>query len=205
MSYSNVGMVWSTISLRSYLSQIQPPDWCKHVVLHHTASPSLAMRPRGFTAQHLENLKSFYKDELHWSAGPHLFVDDDQIFGMSPLTEHGVHAVSFNRNSIGIEVLGDYDCEDPFSGRGLECWRTAAATTKVLLDWLKLPANETTVLFHRDDPKTSKTCPGKKVKKDWVLGLINKYNVTTPIYTPSPAPKPPSGIVLFIRKLFGLH
>jgi hypothetical protein len=83
-----------------------------------------------------------------------------------------VHAVSFNSSAIGIEVLGYYDVEDPLNGRGLLCWQNSAKATRVLLDWLGLKVNESTVLFHRDDPKTQKTCPGTKVKKDWLLSLI---------------------------------
>jgi hypothetical protein len=123
------------------------------------------------TIQHIHNIQSFYKS-LGWNRGPHLFVDEDQIFGMTPLGTPGIHAVSFNRSSIGIEVLGDYDSEDPLSGRGLQCMKVAAAATRSLLQWLDLPTNDKTVLFHRDDPKTSKTCPGKKVTKDWFLGLV---------------------------------
>jgi hypothetical protein len=174
MSFSNVGSVWSPKALREYLSNIEPPAW-KAVCLHHTAAPSLKQRPKGFTVQHIINIRDFYK-EKGWKSGPHFFTDEDQIFGMTPVTETGVHAVSFNRNSLGIEVLGDYDSEDPKSGRGLECWETAAKTTRVLLDWLKLTPSFKTVLFHRDDPKTSKSCPGTKVEKDWVLSMIRGTN-----------------------------
>lgn len=126
-------------------------------------------------------MQDFYK-EKGWHSGPHLFADDDQLWGMSPLTEPGVHAVSFNKTSIGIEVLGDYDSESPTTGRGLECWKVAAQATKVLLDWLKLPANTRTVLFHRDDPKTSKSCPGKLITKGWVLSMIT--GAASPVVTP---------------------
>ena len=171
MGYENVGQVWTPESLREYLDTITKPDWCDAITLHHTASPSLAQRPNGFIAQHLRNLESFYGGK-GWSAGPHLFGDDDQLWGMCDFRRKGVHAVSFNRRTIGIEVLGDYDSESPKTGRGLECWKTTAAGTKVLLDWLGLEPSKKTVLFHRDDPQTTKTCPGTKVTKEWVLGLI---------------------------------
>jgi len=172
MAFENVGLVWTPESLAHYLSSIEKPNWCKAITLHHTAAPSLAQRPKGLLLQHIENLRHFYQDDKKWSAGPHLFIDDDQIFGMCDLRRKGVHAVSFNSMAIGIEVLGDYDSEDPLSGRGLNCWTTAATTTRILLNWLGLSANKDTVLFHRDDPTTKKSCPGNKVKKDWLLGLI---------------------------------
>lgn len=172
MSFKNVGKVWSNSSFEEYLKTIKPPTWAKSVTLHHTASPSLAMRPIGLTAQHINNIASYYKNKLGWSSGPHLFIDENDIWGMCPLTEYGVHAVSFNRNSIGIEVLGDYDEENPKENRGLECWKLASDATYLLLKWLGLKPNTKTVLFHRDDPKTSKTCPGKKVQKDWILEMV---------------------------------
>lgn len=172
VSYANVGKRWTPEQFRAYLATIPKPAWAKAVCLHHTASPSLAMRPGGLTEQHVKNLQSYYQNDLKWKAGPHLFADDHLILGLSPLTETGTHAKSFNGMAIGIEVLGDYDSEDPTSGRGLKAWQNGAAAAKALLDWLGLKASAQTVLFHRDDPKTSKTCPGTLVKKDWVLQLI---------------------------------
>jgi hypothetical protein len=184
MSFTNTGKVWTLEGFASYLKTVKAPSWARSVCLHHTAAPSLYQRPDGFLAKHLENLRSYYSNELGWRSGPHLFIDEDQVWGMTPLDSTGIHAASFNRSSIGIEVLGDYDNEDPKKGRGLECWQTTAATTKMLLDWLKLPANDKTVLFHRDDPKTTKTCPGGKVQKTWVLDLI-KGSKNTPTITAS--------------------
>ncbi|HBG21344.1 MAG TPA: hypothetical protein DDY32_19280, partial [Desulfobulbaceae bacterium] len=126
MGFANVGRIWTPESLARHLATLPPPNWCKAVTLHHTAEPSLAERPRGFLIQHIENLRHFYRDEKHWSAGPHLFINDDQIFGMSDFAGTGLHAVSFNSFSFGIEVLGDYDVEDPRTGRGFTCWTTAA-------------------------------------------------------------------------------
>lgn len=172
MGFENTGRVWSAQSLKTYLQGINKPAWCDSVTLHHTASPSLAQRPNGFTAQHLRNLEHYYRVTKGWSSAPHLFVDEDQLWGMCDFRKKGVHAASFNKRSIGIEVLGDYDSEAAKTGRGRACWENAAAATSVLLEWIGKKANTSTVLFHRDDPLTSKTCPGKKVAKDWVLELI---------------------------------
>ncbi len=177
MSFSNVGKVWSLSTLKEYLEGIKKPEWCKAVCLHHTAEPSLSQRPTGFTVQHIKNIEDFYKQK-EWHAGPHFFTDEDQIFGMTHPGEKGIHAASFNSYALGIEVLGDYDFEFCDKGRGLECWKTATAATKIILDWLELPVNYRTVLFHRDDPKTRKTCPGTWVLKSWVIDLINKADVS---------------------------
>lgn len=175
MSYANVGKVWSLENFDAYLNSIEKPSWCKGVCLHHTAAPSLAMRPQGFLSQHIRNIEAFYKGKK-WSAGPHFFTDENEIFGMTPPNIKGVHAVSFNRSTIGIE---DYDTELNDKGRGLDCWKTTAAATAMLLNWLDLEPNYNTVLFHRDDPKTSKSCPGRRVQKPWVLNLIREFNTKT--------------------------
>jgi hypothetical protein len=180
MAFENVGLVWTPKSLEKYLTTIEKPSWCRAITLHHTASPSLADRPNGFFIQHIHNLQHYYQNEQkeHWSAGPHLFIDEDQVYGMCDLRKKGIHAVSFNSTAIGIEVLGDYDNEESHVGRGLKCWTTASDTTRVLLKWLDLDANDDTVLFHRDDPTTRKSCPGRKVKKDWLLSLISQPVIT---------------------------
>lgn len=176
MSFANVGKVWSPRSFNEYLGSNggTRPKWIQGVTMHHCAEPSLAQRPRGLTIQHIENIADFYQRGRGWNRGPHLFVDDDQIFGMTPLSEPGIHAVSFNRTHLGIEVLGDYDSEDPLEGRGYQCWHTAALTVSAIFRWLEAPvaAWPSLVTFHRDDPKTNKTCPGLKVHKDWFLQLV---------------------------------
>lgn len=178
MSFSNLNKVWTDTSLEEYLSNVKAPDWAKKICLHHTASPSLSQRPKGFTMQHIENIKDFYEKDLKWNRGPHLFVDEDQLFGMTPFTEKGIHAPSFNSNAIGIEVLGDYDSEDPKSGRGLQCWQNAAKAIVVLAKWLNIPLNSDTIVFHREcavtQRTTKKSCPGTKISKDWVLSLLGK-------------------------------
>jgi len=141
------------------------------IVVHHTSAPSLAQRPNGILPAHIPNLRDYY-EKLGWSAGPHLFVDDQQIWVFSPMTRRGVHAVSFNRNSWGLEMLGDYDSEDPKSGRGLAVMRNAAFAIRAMM--VKLGKNSDCIRFHRDDPKTQKTCPGKKINKDWFIQFVNR-------------------------------
>lgn len=177
MSFSNVGRVWTVDSFEQYLKSLKKPDWVKSVCLHHTGFPNLKLRPKGFNIQHIENIRSGYINDRKWNRGPHLFTDEDQIFGMTSLSEKGIHAVKFNSTSIGIEVLGDYDNESPFEGRGLECWKTTAKATKALYNWIGIDPTINNLFFHRDDPKTTKTCPGILIKKEWVLSLMNEKSI----------------------------
>lgn len=199
MSFSNVGKVWDQESFREYLSTIPDKElsWAKGVTIHHTAYPDQAMRPKGFTIQHMRNIQYGYENNKGWSRGPHLFTDEDQIFGMTPLTEKGIHAVAFNSSHIGIEALGDYDYnDDPKTGRGAQIMRVTIDAAALLLEKLGLPANESTITFHRDDPETSKTCPGKKIdKKEFVA------KVASAMETRGEEPEEPedtSGVAAFV-------
>lgn len=152
-----------------YVNNLKLGSWTpKGVTIHHTASPNLEMRPKGFTAQHLLNLQEYYRDEMGWSAGPHLFIDQTHINIFSPLTDTGVHAVSFNKSHWGVEMLGDYDSEKPDPKVIYNTYRAVSALLK------KINRSESSVNFHRDDPTTNKTCPGKLIDKKWFIpGLAN--------------------------------
>jgi len=69
-------------------------------------------------------------------------------------------------------MLGNYDHEDPMAGRGFEVLNNTAVITAALLMKMKLPANNLTILFHREDPLTTKTCPGRKIDKAFFVNLV---------------------------------
>lgn len=217
MSFSAVGQVWDQQSFAAHLDTLDL-SWADSVCIHHTAFPDLAMRPSGWTIQHMRNLAHYYGTKLRWSSGPHLFTDEDQIFGLSPLTARGVHAVSFNARSIGLEMLGNYDHESPLTGRGKLVLETTAAAVALLLRKLAKPITSTAVKFHRDDARTNKTCPGKLLTKDHFLALVRHHaqqldrqasqaDRADPIDLPSTTP--PSLTIearlLRIEKHLGLH
>lgn len=170
MSYDALGEVWSVRGFAAALFGSVKPGWVRGITIHHTARPCLRTRTKGLTMVHMENIKDFYAIDKGWSSGPHLFADDDQLWGLTPLTEPGSHARSFNGTHVGIEVLGDYDVEEADYGRGWNCWNTCAAAVAVLLKEWDLPFDA--VNFHRDDPKTDKTCPGRRISKKWFLDLV---------------------------------
>ena len=67
-------------------------------------------------------------------------------------------------------MLGDYDTEDPWSGRGLQVLTTTCHALLALLR--KFGLTPAAIRFHRDDPKTSKSCPGTKLDKAKFLNLL---------------------------------
>lgn len=142
------------------------------ICIHHTAAPSLKQRPQGFLPEHMDNLRDYYRAQK-WRSGPHWFVDDHAAWAFSPMTSRGVHAKAFNATAIGIEMLGDYDTEDPETRRGGE---VLARTADLVARLMRLYGiDEDGIVFHRDDPETDKTCPGKRVSKLYFKALVRSY------------------------------
>lgn len=140
------------------------------MVLHNTYAPTLVQRPNGFTHQHLLNLENFFKGK-GWSAGPHLFIDDHKIHVFTPLTVSGVHSPSWNKQSIGIEMLGDYEKELFATGRGKFVRENTVAAIATLSAVLGVDPD--TMKLHKEDKLTShKTCPGKNVVKAQVIAEV---------------------------------
>lgn len=157
-----------------YLQTLKFGAWKpSFIVLHNTAIPKLSDRPNGLTIDHIKALEAFYRDTQHWSAGPHIFVDDKQIWVFSPLTSPGVHSPSWNSISWGIEMLGDYNTEPFDSGRGLLVQNNAVAAIASLSALVGLASDS--LRLHREDPKTThKGCPGSNVIKSKVIAEVTE-------------------------------
>ncbi len=169
-----VGKRMTIAELKTYLESLSFTSFKpQFVVVHHTASPNLSQRPNGFTDQHLINLKYYYEHVMNWNGAPHFFIDDKGIIVFQALNKPGVHAKSYNSNSWGIEMLGDYDTITDFSShRAKEIFETTQELCGFLCDFLKVQPS--TLKFHRDDPLTNKTCPGKLVDKAKFVEAVNK-------------------------------
>ena len=165
----------------SYLRGIKFGAWRpKFVTMHHTGAPDLKTWQGWQTRakpvsdeQWLKNLAKYYGETMKWSSGPHFFFTPKNFCVLSPPTARGVHAVSFNAMSWGVECVGDFDREK-FEGairdkyvEGLACLHVATG-----LKLLPFEKKVSGLHFHRDDPKTTKTCPGKGVDKDALIKLV---------------------------------
>jgi N-acetylmuramoyl-L-alanine amidase len=172
-----VGKGFSAEDFDSYCHTLQWVAWRpSFIVLHNTGVPSLAQRPKGLTQQHIKGLEAFYRDEQKWKAGPHLFVDDKQIWVFTPLTVSGTHSPSWNKLALGVEMLGDYEKEDFSVGRGLKVRRNAVAALATLTAILGLDPQ--TLRLHREDPLTTHACPGKNVRKLEVIQEVQDLIVS---------------------------
>jgi hypothetical protein len=191
-----VGLGLSPDEFAGYARALKWAAWRpKYVVLHHTWKPNCEMRQHGFTEQHLKNIEHGYLNKKDskgnpapWQGGPHLFIDDNRIWVFQPLTVQGTHAKSFNAESIGIEMLGNYQTEDEAAlseshlacardqwdgHRGVAIRKNAVSAMASVMTALGLPADA--LRFHRDDPQHStKPCPGGQVQKEDVIDDIRE-------------------------------
>lgn len=159
-----VAKAFTTEEFDAYCHDLKWEAWRpSFIVLHNTAIPSLAQRPNGFNANHMKGLEGFYRDTRGWSAGPHLFIDDKKIWVFTPLTVSGVHSPSWNKISLGVEMLGDYETEAFDSGRGRQVRSNTVAALATLSAILGLAPDS--MRIHREDSRTTHLCPGKHVRK----------------------------------------
>ena len=197
-----VGKRFNAQEFRNYvMSQTRRPWWpTAGVTLHHTGLPTLytgnAARPNGLTPDSLRALRRFYEEDKGWSSAPHIFVDDlapRSIIVFQSLNRMGTHALSFNRTRWGIEVLGDFNREDPFAGRGRKAWEAGIAAAAILCEagLGKVPSigRGRTINYHRHDPLTTKTCPGTRIKDGYLTELLANYAQNHTVLNVAPSKK----------------
>ncbi|HUC83473.1 MAG TPA: peptidoglycan recognition family protein [Flavisolibacter sp.] len=166
-----IGQSFSPPDFNAYCHALQWGNWRpSFIVLHNTAIPSLAQRPNGFSVQNMKALEIYYRDIKKWKAGPHLFIDDHKIWVFTPLTTPGTHSPSWNKRSLGVEMLGDYANECFTCGRGAKVRSNTIAVLATLSSLLDLDPES--LRMHKEDPLTTHNCPGSKVNKKDVINEL---------------------------------
>ncbi|WP_263409325.1 peptidoglycan recognition protein family protein [Terriglobus tenax] len=159
-----IGQGFTIEQFDTYAHSVTFPGWKpQFVVLHNTGAPRLSQWHSVPGAQRMANLQAYYRDQQHWSAGPHLFVADDLIWVFTPLNTSGVHSPSWNGISWGVEMVGDYETE-PFS----PAVKNNAAYALAILHSIG-GLDPHTLRLHKEDPKTTHLCPGKNVGKQEMI------------------------------------
>jgi len=177
-----VGRSFSPDEFEAYVESLKFGIWRpRFVVVHNTSAPDLKtwnnwqIRTKPVTdEQWAQNLVGYYRDQQHWSAGPHLFVTPRGILVFSPLTGPGTHAPSWNSVSWGVETVGEFERE-AFSG-SIKTNLIAALAILHAAAGLQLEPYSRGVRglhFHKEDPKTThKSCPGKNMIKSELIKAV---------------------------------
>lgn len=164
-------IVNKNLNLKEFESYVKTnsfsPNDPNKLVIHHTWKPT---KESWAGERTLIGIKNHYEAK-GWSAGPHLFIAEDGIWLFTPMYREGVHAGVLNANSIGIEVVGDYD-DKVWSGETLN---NAVGAIRILMGHLNLSLDD--IYFHRD--VSAKTCPGKMITKQWLFNQL-KMNDKAP-------------------------
>lgn len=152
-----------------YVKRLQWTSWRpSFVVLHNTGVPKLSDWHKASGKVRMNGLEHYYRDQMGWHAGPHLFVADDFIWCFTPLTSPGVHSPSFNNTSVGVEMVGDYDVEE-FNPKVRNNAIAALASIHSVLG-----LDSATLKLHKEDPRTThRHCPGAHVSKEDIVNAVH--------------------------------
>lgn len=163
-----VGQRFTADEFDAYLKTLDFSAWRpEFVVVHNTQIPRL---DEWSGPGEMDIMTRWYRDQQHWSAGPHLFIDDIGIWVFTPLTTPGVHAPSWNAVSLGVEIVGDFSAES-FGDEQKALVIRALAALHLTLGWL-VPS----IRLHKEDPKTTHTgCPGRNVNKAELIAAVGSY------------------------------
>jgi N-acetylmuramoyl-L-alanine amidase len=177
-----VGKSFAPSAFDEYVNGLSFGLWRpKFIVVHNTSAPDTktwqgwqARKPKLTDEQWARNLVGFYRDQQHWSAGPHLFVTPGGILAFSPLTGQGVHSPAWNSISWGVETVGEFET-DPFDGAVRINLISALATLHTAAGLSPLPYERGRhgLHFHKEDPLTNhKSCPGRNMVKDRLVADV---------------------------------
>lgn len=194
-----VGRKFTHSQFKSYLAGLAFTPWAKFVVVHNTSSPDLALYKtwearQGKYAnwspeQWLKNLASYYAGQ-GWSGGPHLCIPPtpDTILVLNDLAYPGVHTPSWNKNSYGVETVGEFEREAvPDSTRDNLVAALGIMHQHFNLDPASYQLGVRGLHFHKEDHATThKSCPGKNLDKARLVSDVLRF--MNPSASPSPAP-----------------
>lgn len=170
-----VGRSFSPAAFEAYVAGLTFALWRpQFIVVHNTSAPDLATwrgwqaRKPPITDEHwAQNLVGYYRDQMKWSGGPHLFVTPGGILAFTPLTGPGTHSPAWNSISWGVETVGEFESE-PFDGPVRDNLISALATLHIAAGLAPLPylIGHRGMHFHKEDPVTThKGCPGRHMVK----------------------------------------
>lgn len=149
-----------TVPIPASVMTAKPASRWKYVVIHHSFS-SDDRTTRNWDAIRHHHIKINGWHDIGYHYGIERVNGSLEVLYGRPMTKDGAHAIGFNRNGVGICMVGNYNIEEPAEDRlyMLEC------LVKRLMKDNHIPAH--CVIGHRETylirgVKVEKTCPGSK-------------------------------------------
>lgn len=173
----------------------------KFIVLHNTSVPTIKQWLAWDAAkrqQYIKNMEPYYAG-MGWRGGPHFFVPpqaDIAAFGFNDLATCGTHASCFNSDSIGIEMVGEFNVEPFDSGPGAMVRDNAVFLLACLHKKLGLTPEPYVygsrgLHFHIECKADNHDCPGKFVHKSDVVAMVTAAMAKEDPEAPLPVQPPP--------------
>lgn len=91
---------------------------------------------------------------------------DGQIYNARPIDYVGAHAYGYNTKSIGICIIGNFDCSTP----SFRQYRSLIKLILSLKEEYKIKSEN--VLGHNETSLCEKTCPGKRISIQRIRKLL---------------------------------
>lgn len=180
-----IGKEFTIPEFKNYVANLKIFLGAKFCEVHSTGAPSLQQwyHSKDWPPHRRvnESLVDYYKNPQPgkgaWSAGPHLFIDQDFIWAFTPMSHTGVHSPSWNDRAIGIEIVGNMDVElFMLPQRKLVTAALGILHLKRGWDPAKYVFGKAGLHFHKEDPNTShKDCPGHHVVKAALIKDVQNY------------------------------
>jgi hypothetical protein len=126
----------------------------------------------------LTNIMVYYRDQLGWNRGPHLFIDERWIWLFTPMYFPGIHARHGNGTvgggySIGIEVIGHYaQVQWPPAVERLVGGAVALLKQRLGTFDLTHQVGPGGISSHRDWGKPA--CPGDAITEEYYLDVLTR-------------------------------
>ena len=167
--------ITSIDDLRAYIRGLNYNSWRpSNFVIHNTASPTLYQWWHSVPpSERMENLRSYYENEMGWSAGPHCFIDGKSWWIFTPFNVKGVHSPSWNGTMLGFEHVGDYNTESDETGMGADVMKMGHALCGECCEYFGWDPSR--LKFHKEDPATSHDCPGRNMVKSEYIDDVQQY------------------------------
>ena len=131
---------------------MKPLKKIKFIVIHHSQRK----------IDSLKRIKDFHIKIRGWDdVGYHFLIGKNgKIYKARSEKFIGAHVYGYNKNSLGICLIGNFDEELPNKKQIQTLIKLLKQKTKKF----KIPIKN--ILGHREFPNTTKTCPGKFVDMD---------------------------------------
>lgn len=122
-----------------------------YIIVHHTEE----------IGWDINKTHRFHQDHRGWSGiGYNFFIEENGEIIKGRGYHVGAHAFSYNKESIGICLAGNFDIHTP----SIEQLKSLRKLCIFLLDQYNL--STTHILGHRELNDIAKSCPGKNFKMD---------------------------------------